>query len=68
VILIGYVGMSVAALVFVILVGYYINRFVVHPMDQVPCVFNPVNSNETDCNNGTAVCFLFLPRPLLLIC
>jgi hypothetical protein len=53
--LIGYVGMAVAAVVFIVLVGYYINRFVVHPMDVVPCEFNPTNPNITDCNNGTAV-------------
>lgn len=59
---IGYVGMAVAGVVFIVLVGYYINRFVVHPMDAVPCSYNPVFPNETDCNNGTAVCIHFL-RP-----
>lgn len=64
---IGYAGMAVAGVVFVVLVGYYINRFVVHPMDVVPCSFTPVSPNETDCNNGTAIPdrpgFVLVPGP-----
>lgn len=58
---IGSVGIAVAVLVFIVLLGWYINDYVMHPMEIVNCTDDPneVNKNQSiyPCNitdNGEA--------------
>jgi len=57
VVLIGKIGTVVAAIVFLVLCGYYIAQYVVNPHDIVDCVdvLPPNNTNATLCSEGTPV-------------